>query len=611
MWTPRRVLLLLGGILLFSGVYGSYSRFLGWLDGLPQLPAKMLDSSPGQMLPRVRITSPTIEHIREAFGPDCLEQHSAYYPTQLERINADNSFTVLASGSPPSNDGSKSMVLAPFSMAMFGAPKPQHQLQPGEVVEIHTFHADKAILEFDRPVSGPMDMAKAKLLRMELISEPDPAHLRIDRRCGTIHITANQRSSDPSKFLLIRTVGPLFYRDPKSVDAAGLAGPDIWTNAAVEIIDRQNLPRRFTLAAAQERYRTFAVATNPLLRAKGVDVDEAETAIVKGPDLQSAKAVQEILLGQRLPPPTVSAIGMKIFLEQANQPPPKDAPPKKKTSALGGFRRVELLEKVLVNLWVDSQQGLMQSEAPPQKPGTPAAKPPEGPRPEAPLGLGALAGGLLHSSEYVHKLSRALLQIDTLGRLIYETQTATAHFDVLPDGNPELPNDVQVHRVTALGAGLQELFSQFLEIEFYGAPIGAAAAAQPAGEPKAEGMPKKPPEPTGTSFRRLRAWVEMPERFVTISSEPDRLRAFGQYLLHDKETSTTTLRGTPLTVVSINQPNKNGKAAGENKLTAGTRDVPAVLTLKPGAGSGLEKSTDAIVEGPGRLELFDEASGAN
>ena len=83
MWTPRRVLLLLGGLLLFSGVYGSYSRLLGWLDGLPQLPAKMLDSTPGQPIPPIRTTSPTIERIREAFGPDCLEQHSAYYPTLL------------------------------------------------------------------------------------------------------------------------------------------------------------------------------------------------------------------------------------------------------------------------------------------------------------------------------------------------------------------------------------------------------------------------------------------------------------------------------------------------------------------------------------------------
>ena len=596
MWTPRRVLLLFGGVLLFAGAYGFYARFLGWLDGRPPLPAKMLGSSPSTHQLPPRTTSPTIERIREAFGPDCMEQQSTYYPTQLEFRNGETS-TVLASGSPPFNTGSNRIVLSPFSVATFGAPKPKHLLEKGEVTEISTFHADKAVLEFDRPVNGPGDMAKAKLIRMELVSEPDPARLKLDRRCGVVHITNNQRSADPSKFLVIRTVGPMFYRDPKSLDPktslGASTGPDIWTDAAVEIVDRQNLPLRQPAASAN-RYRIFSLA------------DEAETALAKGSDLQTPAAVAEILEGRRLPPPTVTAIGLKIFLEPPNQPTAK-APPKTGSNPLSGVRRVELLEKVLVNLWIDSQQTLLSTTtpakpvAPTGKSGAPSVAPP--PRYEPPVGAGAIAGGLFHSVEAVRRLDRALLQVDTLGRLTYETEKSTARFDVLPDGNLDLPNDVQVFRVPPLGAGTQRLFSQFLEIEFVGAPVGTPT-------PKPADVPAKPAEATaGASFKRVRAWVEMPGRIVTIISEPDRLEAYGQSLLHDKETQTTTLYGAPIYAVRRNEPRADGKPAGGNILNAGSKERPATLTLKPGPGP--EKPTTAMVDGPGRFELFDAVANAN
>ena len=58
MWTPRRVLVLFGGLLLFGGVYGVYARVLGWVDGLPPLPAKMLIKGDGIVQPPVRLVSP-------------------------------------------------------------------------------------------------------------------------------------------------------------------------------------------------------------------------------------------------------------------------------------------------------------------------------------------------------------------------------------------------------------------------------------------------------------------------------------------------------------------------------------------------------------------------
>ena len=48
-WNPRRVLLLVLGVALFGAVFGVYARLLGWIDGLPQLPAEFLARrSPGE-----------------------------------------------------------------------------------------------------------------------------------------------------------------------------------------------------------------------------------------------------------------------------------------------------------------------------------------------------------------------------------------------------------------------------------------------------------------------------------------------------------------------------------------------------------------------------------
>src|SRR5436309_9293804 len=158
--SPRRMLLLLAGVVAFGVVYAVYARALGWLDGLPQLPPEKLDEQAGQPPPPPRTGSPTIELLKIAFGLHCREQDSQDYPTQLEFRQPGGSSVVLASGTPPFNNPSnpKSVVLRPFSLAVFGKPRPTHLRQPGEVTEISTFHADVAVLEFDRPINGPNDM---------------------------------------------------------------------------------------------------------------------------------------------------------------------------------------------------------------------------------------------------------------------------------------------------------------------------------------------------------------------------------------------------------------------------------------------------------------------
>lgn len=585
-WTPRRVLLLLGGILLLGAVYGVYARWLGWLDGLPPLPDRLREKAVGEFRFSPRTISPTVERIREAFGPDCPEQHSAFYPIQLERWTPTSSI-VLACGTPPFNNGSNRVPVAPFSVAIFGRPKPGHLRQPGEVPEVTTLHADKAILEFDRPVTGLGDN-KAKLIRMELVSEPE--HALPDRRRGVIEITHNQRSADREKYLVLRTPGPVFYRDPKGIDPkaapGAAAGPDIWTDAAVEIVDRRNIPREYGRPCPQT--------------APGV---KAADLIIRG-------VVPDILAGRRLPPPTATAIGMKIYLQPDDKPGP-DGQVKRTTTGFSGVRRVELQEKVLVNLWVDARQGVVSSTAADQ-PGQPTGGKKNGAT-DPPAATAGVVGGIFFAAQTAHQMDRALLLVDTLGRLTYDAEKNVARFDVLPDGNPELPNDVQVHhippRLPPQGTGTQQLFSQILEIEFDGPPTGGPPAASPKpGEPPAPVPPTRPRTTDGgPAFKMLRAWVEAPKRFVSVFSEPDKLKAWGQHLVHDQATNTTTFRGMPLVVERTNDPRTDGKEAGGNLLTAGSENRPAVLTIKPGPGP--DKSMAATIDGPGRLELFDPATG--
>ncbi|HUR55640.1 MAG TPA: hypothetical protein VMZ71_16000 [Gemmataceae bacterium] len=561
--TPRRILMLLGGVLLFCGIYAGYARALGWLDGLPQLPAELLIPGKGDFQPPTRTFSPTVERLKEAFGPECAERDDQAYPTKLEFRNGD-SWVVLAARTSPFEAGSKKIILSPFSVAAFGKSKPMHLRQPGEVVEITTFHADKAVLEFDRAINNPNDMNKAKIIRLELVSEPELA--LPDPRRGTVHITNNQKSNDPNKALVIRTPGPVFYRDPKG-ELGNAGGPDIATDAAVEIVDRQNLPR-------------------------GYGAPSPPTAAARGYDLRDNAAVAEILAGHRLPPPTVTAVGLRVYLEQEEKKPAPNVPApakkeKKEELSVGGLRRLELQEKVLINLWVDASQSFVSGPAPADdKKGAKSANPLASA--ETPAGAAGLVGGVMFGVESFRALDKALLQIETLGPFTYDAVTNVGRFDVVPQANPDLPNDVQVSRVPAQG-GQNRLFSQVLEIEFNGPPTGPQAKKD-AAKPNA-----KPDD--GPTFKRLHAWTYTPGRFLTVSADGEQaLEAYGQDLVHDPAANRTTLQGSPLYAVRE-----------RNVLTAGAAQKPAFLVMEPGP----DKTTTATVRGPGRIELYDSATGKN
>ena len=122
----------------------------------------------------------------------------------------------FASGSEPS----RFVEVSPFSLAFVGKPRgPGEVLLPDEREEISTVHADKAILEFDRPVASVQDMReKCKMVAMQMLSTPDVPST--DARRGKVWVTNNQKSADPGQFLVFNTVGPVNYRSPDDGPAA-------------------------------------------------------------------------------------------------------------------------------------------------------------------------------------------------------------------------------------------------------------------------------------------------------------------------------------------------------------------------------------------------------
>jgi hypothetical protein len=269
---------------------------------------------------------------------------------------------------------------------------------------------------------------------------------------------------------------------------------------------------------------------------------------------------------------------MRIYLEPAA--PPERARPKKSGSGLQGVRRIDFLEQVVVNLWVDNGQSLAGDSSP--EPAAPEAQgsnnviamtPP-------PAGLAALTGNLSTAAYTARLLNRALIQIETRGPFFYDAEKSLARFDVVPQSDPNLPNDVRTTKVPPR-SGTSTLFSQVLELDLNG---GATTANRPHNSP---------------AINRIHAWTYTPGRLVTVASLDDASEAYGQDLVHERAAGRTVLVGAPLHVVRE-----------RNVLTAGSPQVSATLTSEPVPGTGPERKSQIKVLGPGRIDLFDNAANA-
>ena len=557
MWTPRRLLLMILGMAGFLATYFLYIQVLGGIDGLPELPERYLQVEDG--IADVEIPeqtySPTLLRLQEAFGPASPEVTDIIeYKTKLELRDKG---MVFACGQPMfAPEPSEYVTVSPFSVAFFGKPRPPQLRQPGEVPEITTFHADKAILQFDRPVQNAQDLnGKAQLIGMELTSTPDTPSP--DPRRGRIVVTNNQRSSDSGQYLVFRTPGPLFYRAARGKGVATSSDlPQVWSDAAVEIVDRRNLPRPL-------RSSTWAAVPS------------------RGDDLRARNAVVNILVGQTLPPPTITASGIKIYLAEETSASPQA---RRNISGYTGVRRVVLNEMVQMNLWTDSGSGL---------PGTPTTPVQDLPQlREPPLAVGALASAVIDGVA-INRLfhEKSLLVIETLGSFHYDFDKNIALFLAKESGNPAVSNHVTVTRLTASGAQ-DNLFCKRLEVEFRDPKATAADSFRPTA-----------PNQGGMKIRRLTATGE----HVFLSVEAEQLLAQGntlEYTVDDTSRKTVTvLKGMP--VVAVRE---------RNRLQGGDAKTSAEVILKSeekATANRLNRRTDVEIRGPGRMELFDPAANDN
>jgi hypothetical protein len=198
-WTPKRIILLVGGAGAFLVIYFVYSlTSLGRINTLPPLPEQYKVSRKG--MPSGERTSkkpsgltPLQKKLTAAFNPGCKELE---WPFQLE-MNAKN-MVLAAINFKVVEDGR--VKFSPMSLAIFGKNK------DGRGVEINTLKCDEAYIRFDRRLSSlnPSEMNGRKIVEVQLIGN-SPAG-------NPIRIVNNRRTaSDEDDLVVTINTGPVYY----------------------------------------------------------------------------------------------------------------------------------------------------------------------------------------------------------------------------------------------------------------------------------------------------------------------------------------------------------------------------------------------------------------
>ncbi len=231
MWTPKRLLLLLLGTVVFTAAYGVYAHFLGRVDGLPALPEDFAISASTEIDTEQR---PVIEievdrKLKLAFGVDCAELKRTIKIEVKARgiVVATDQFIIERGGE---RDGQVRM--EPFSIAIYGKPRGKDAFP-----EINTVRSDIAYLTFDQPINSPAEINSHKIVGAELVCRltPQVANTERERRGleGGVCIVNNRRTPERDDDMTLRTPGPVFFQEKLN---------QIWTREVVKIIDEQSKP---------------------------------------------------------------------------------------------------------------------------------------------------------------------------------------------------------------------------------------------------------------------------------------------------------------------------------------------------------------------------------
>jgi lipopolysaccharide export system protein LptA len=286
-WTPKRVLLLLGCFAALCTVYEVYAGFLGGIDGLTPLPADYWppegpSTPPPPLPPRTNLADIKLQ---QAYGQSCPELQRTI------KLDLRNRGMVLAVDEfTPQQDGR--VLLQPCSLAMFGK-----TLGPDGIPEINALSSDVAFLTFDKPVRSPAELSGRKITDAELK--------------GNIRIINNRKTARRDDDLSLYTQGPLYFKEDRH---------HIWTLAPVKLIDMQTRPKESRInAVGMDIYLATEPAKTPTA------TNKAKSENISGVDHITLRSWVEMHL------PQSSQGGFLSNGKTADKPPagkdPKAAPP--------------------------------------------------------------------------------------------------------------------------------------------------------------------------------------------------------------------------------------------------------------------------------------------
>ncbi len=213
MWTAKRIVILVAGLLLFLTGFFVYDYFLGQFDNLPVLPLSYAPDAAERIQPplpggKVVVTADSM--LEKAFGPNCAE---LTWPIRL--IMRDKGIAIAAGEFAIMPDGR--VKLAPFSVAMYS------KKADAGFPEINTIRTRETLLKFDRPVATIAELNSRKIMEAELLPLPSDGVL----------ITSNRGTEAKGDDLEIKCNGPVHYNDTKNL---------VWTDDYVLLLDLQSQP---------------------------------------------------------------------------------------------------------------------------------------------------------------------------------------------------------------------------------------------------------------------------------------------------------------------------------------------------------------------------------
>lgn len=219
MWTPKRVLILLAGVVFFTTSFGVYAYFLGEIDALPPLapeywPTARADiESKGPQEPEVD------RKLQKAYGADCEEVRRT-----IKLDLRSKGWCLAADQFDIEPDGR--VKLSPFSACVFPKGRPDARFP-----EINTVQCEIAYLTMDRPIASATELSNRKIVGVELQGSPK----------RVLTLINNRRTPEKNDDIELRiTQGSIFFDERKDL---------VWTDGYVQLLDTQTQPHPTKITA--------------------------------------------------------------------------------------------------------------------------------------------------------------------------------------------------------------------------------------------------------------------------------------------------------------------------------------------------------------------------